>query len=232
MNALGLICARGGSKGLPGKNTRMLAGRPLIGWAVAHARAVPRISRVIVSTDSQDIADAAVQAGAERPFVRPASLAEDTSPEWLVWQHALNFMFDQDGKHPDALVVVPCTAPLRHPIDIERCLDEFEKGGADIVIAVTEAHRNPWFNMVKDCGNGRVDLVIRPEGRIARRQDVPKVYDITTVAYVASPEFVLNSGGIFDGTVRCVHVPQERSIDIDTLLDFRIAECIKSFLET
>ena len=226
MRAIALICARGGSKGLPGKNVRPLSGRPLIAWAVGHAKMVARVQRVIVSTDSAEIAAVAREAGAETPFLRPAELAQDDSPEWMVWRHALAFVKTQEGSYPDALLVVPATAPLREAADLDRCLDEYEKGGVDVVVTVTDAHRSPYFNMVSVREDGTVGLVIPPRGSVSRRQDAPVVYDMTTVGYAANPEFVMARNGIFDGRVRHVHVPQERALDIDTLLDFRVAECL------
>lgn len=226
MRVVALICARGGSKGLPGKNIRFLAGRPLIAWAISQAKAVKRVERVIVSTDSEDIAEVARQAGAEVPFLRPAQLAQDNSPEWLVWRHALDFVKGDAGTYPEGLLVVPATAPLRAVTDLEQCLDEYEKGGVDVVVTVTDAHRSPYFNMVQVRKDGTVGLVIPPRSAIVRRQDVPVVYDLTTVAYVARPEFVMTQNGIFEGRVRSVHVPLERAIDIDTALDFKIAECL------
>jgi N-acylneuraminate cytidylyltransferase len=228
MKALGLICARGGSKGLPGKNLRPLAGKPLIAWSIEHARAVTRINRVLVSTDSEEIAAVARAYGAEVPFLRPADLARDDSPEWLVWRHALNHLLVTDGVYPDAMVSIPATAPLRLPIDLDNCLDEYEKGAADMIVTTTDSHRSPYFNMVKRNADGTVGLVIPPHSTVARRQDAPVVYDMTTVAYVARPEFVMTHGAMFDGRVRMVHVPIERALDIDTLFDFRIAECLMS----
>jgi CMP-N-acetylneuraminic acid synthetase len=218
------IFARGGSKGLPGKNIRPLMGKPLIGHAIEHAQAVARISRIIVSTDCADIAGVAREFGAEVPFMRPAELARDDSPEWLAWQHALKFVRQSTGTLPDAMVSVPTTAPLRLPADIEACLDVFQEGGADVVVTVTPAHRSPYFNMVKQERNGFVSLVIAPEATVSRRQDVPPVYDMATVAYVCDPHFVLASGRLFDGRVRSVVLPQERATDIDTLADFEWAE--------
>ena len=228
MNAVAFIFARGGSKGLPGKNTRLLAGKPLIGWAIEHAQAVKRIHRVIVSTDSEEIAAVAREFGAEVPFLRPEYLARDDSPEWLAWRHALQYLEDTEAALPDAMVSVPTTAPLRLPIDIENCLDEYSKGGADVVITVTDARRNPYFNMVKPNADGTVDLVIPPPSGVVRRQDVPPMYDVATVAYVANPTFVFSHESTFAGRVRAVHVPVERSIDIDALLDFEIAEMLIS----
>ena len=228
MEVVALICARGGSKGLPGKNIRPLAGRPLIAWAIAKAAAVPRIGRIIVSTDSEQIATAAREAGAEVPFMRPAELARDDSPEWLAWRHALTYLKESSGAYPDALIAVPATAPLRLSADLERCLDEFQESGADIVFTVTEARRNPYFSMVKCDPDGTVGLVIPPQGAVFRRQQAPVVYDITPVAYVARPEYVMTRTGLFEGRARIVQVPPERAVDIDTLLDFKIAECLLS----
>jgi CMP-N-acetylneuraminic acid synthetase len=225
-DVVALICARGGSKGLPGKNVRPLAGRPLIAWSIGQARAVARIGRIIVSTDSPEIASAAREAGAEVPFMRPAELARDDSPEWLAWRHALEYLRASTGGYPGTLVVTPATAPLRRPADVERCLDEHAKGDADMVITVTEARSNPYFSMVKRDQSGLVGLVIPPRGRVFRRQDAPQVFDITPVAYVTTPQFVMTHNGLFAGRVRAVEIPRERAVDIDTLLDFRIAECL------
>ena len=224
MRATAFIFARGGSKGLPGKNIRPLAGKPLIAWSIEHALAVSRIDRVIVSTDSEEIAEVARTHGACVPFMRPANLAADNSPEWLAWRHALDYLAVNEGKLPDVMVSVPATAPLRLPVDIENCLDAYAKGDADVVITMTEANRSPYFNMVKENSDGSVALVIPPESTITRRQDVPVVYDMATVAYVIRPEFVFSSDAIFKGRVRAVQVPKERAIDIDTLFDFRMAE--------
>lgn len=204
---------------------RLLCGKPMIAWAIEQAKAVKRIERVIVSTDSEEIAAVARQYGADTPFMRPAELARDDSPEWLAWRHALNYL-QREGSMPDVMVSVPVTAPLREPGDIERCLDDFAQGGADIVVTVSEAHRSPYFNMVKRNADGTFGLVIPPTENVSRRQDSPAVYDMATVAYVASPQFVLTKNAFFEGRVRAVTVPVERAIDIDTLLDFRIAECL------
>jgi CMP-N-acetylneuraminic acid synthetase len=228
MTTVAFIFARGGSKGLPGKNIRPLAGKPLIAWSIEHARAVKDIERIIVSTDSEEIAAVSRSFGAEVPFMRPAELARDDSPEWLAWRHALTFIQETEGELPEAMLSVPTTAPLRLPIDLEHCLDEFAKGDADMVITVSEAHRNPWFNMVKGNPDGTVGLVNSPVSGITRRQDAPAVFDMATVAYVARPQFVMQQMGTFSGRVRAVTVPLERAIDIDTLFDFQLAEFLIS----
>ncbi|MCB0791915.1 MAG: acylneuraminate cytidylyltransferase family protein [Flavobacteriales bacterium] len=219
------VFARGGSKGLPGKNLRLLAGKTLIAHAVESALAAKGIGRVVVSTDHPGIARAAAAAGARIPFQRPAELAADTTPEWLAWRHALDWA-EADHGPLEAFVSVPPTAPLRAPEDIEACLDRFARGDADVVLCVTEAHRNPYFNMVTLDDAGRAALVIPPDGPVARRQDAPAVYDITTVCYVVRPDFLRRAEGLFQGTVAAVTVPVERAVDIDTALDLRVAEAL------
>ena len=226
MEIVAFIFARGGSKGLPGKNIHPLDGKPLIAWSIEQALMVERIGRVIVSTDSLEIAAIAKQFGADVPFIRPAELARDGAPEWLAWRHGLQFLKDSTGSLPEVMISVPTTAPLRFATDIENCLDEYEKGGADIVITTTDSHRSPYFNMVKACPDGTVKLVNSSPSKIFRRQDAPLVYDVTTVCYVASPIFVMTHKSIFEGRVKAVHVPIERAIDIDTLFDFQIAEAL------
>lgn len=225
MDAVGFIFARAGSKGVPGKNIRNFAGKPLIAWSIDHAKKVKRLRRIIVSTDSHEIARIALAHGAEVPFIRPEELALDDTPEWLAWQHAIRMVENEEGRLPNAIVSLPTTAPLRDPLDVENCLDEFSKGGADAIITVSEAYRNPWFNMVKNNPDGTVSLVNKPGERdVFRRQDAPTVYDMATVAYVADPKFILSHTSLFSGKLRAVEVPRERSIDLDSLYDFELAE--------
>ena len=226
MKYIALICARGGSKGLPGKNIKLLNGIPLIGWSIKIAKQIDRISRVIVSTESEEIAKIALEYGAEVPFMRPKELALDDSPEWLVWRHAVDYLEGCENKKKYSLVVLPATAPLRSVEDVNSCIDVFEKGEVDSVITVSEANRNPYFNMVVNDKKGYSSLVILLDKKITRRQDSPKVFDMTTVAYIVNTDFIKTFNGIFDGKVRSVCIPTERAIDIDTVLDFRIAECL------
>lgn len=227
MKTVAFIFARSGSKGLPNKNIKLLAGKPLIAYSIEQALEVKRIERVIVSTDSDQIAQIALKFGAEVPFMRPDELATDKSPEWLSWRHGLEFLQTSTGQLPEIMISLPPTAPLRKSQDIEKCLDEFEKNDCDIVITVTDAHRNPYFNMVKANTDGSVNLVNKMDTKINHRQDAPVIFDVTTHCYVANPIFVLTHDSIFDGKVKSVHVPIERSIDIDSLFDFKIAEFLK-----
>ena len=227
MKYVALICARGGSKGLPNKNIKPLGGIPLIGLAIKTAQQVGRLSKIIVSTDSEKIAHISKKYGAEVPFLRPEHLSLDNSSEWHVWRHALQYIAEQKIDI-DGLVIIPPTAPLRDVQDINNCINEFEKGISDIVISVTEAHRNPYFNMVTIDQNNFSSVVISQHKKFTRRQDTPSVYDMTTVAYVVKPEFVFEKDGIFDGKVSSVHIPPERAIDIDTIFDFEVAEYLFS----
>ena len=113
MKVTAFIFAYGGSKGLPGKNIRPLGGKPLIAWSIEHTLAVKRIERVIVSTDSEEIAAVAREYGVEVPFIRPAELARDDSPGWLAWRYALTFLMETSGSLPDDMVSVPATAGER-----------------------------------------------------------------------------------------------------------------------
>ena len=218
------IFAREGSRGVVGKNIKPFHGKPLIAWSIEQAITVSRVSRVCVSTDSKEIATISEKFGAHVPFLRPKHLATDNSPELLSWRHALSYMKEQDGKFPDIFLSMPTTAPLRRIEDVELCIEKFDVGDADAVVTVTSSHRNPYFNMVKVDEYGQAEIVNAQKTNIARRQDAPDVFDIATVAYVASPKFVMTTDQLFDGKVKVVQIPVESAIDIDTPLDFELAE--------
>ncbi len=217
------VFARGGSKGLPRKNLLPLAGKPLIVHSIDTARALPRVAKVVVSTDDTEIADVARSAGAEVPFLRSPELASDTASEWLAWQHAIRAL-RAAGETIDVFLSLPPTSPLRIPADVNCCLDALLSTSADVVITVREAERNPYFNMVRRDADGSVHLAI--EGVFHRRQDAPELYDVTTVAYAARADFILNAGHLFDGKVRAVRIPRERALDIDTGLDMLVGEAL------
>lgn len=223
------IFARGGSKGVPHKNIRPLAGKPLIAHSIEAALDCDLIDEVIVSTDDPTIAEISRQYGAITPFLRPPELAGDSSPELLSWQHAIQMLnARKDHRHVDIFVSIPPTSPLRNVDDIRTCIETYLEQECDVVITVREAERNPYFNMVTITSDGYAQVVIPPQERsgVTRRQDAPEVYDVTTVAYVASPNFILRTQSLFSGKVRAVVIPSERALDIDTLLDFKIAECL------
>jgi N-acylneuraminate cytidylyltransferase len=224
VSTVACIFARAGSKGVPNKNIQTFNGKPLITWAIELALQVKRINEVFVSTDSEEIAEIARIAGATIPFIRPSELATDTSPEWHSWQHFIKYLTDKDGKLPEVFLSLPATSPLRSTIDVENCLNEFKKGRADFVIGITPSERNPYFNMVKKGEDNQVNLVIQQGEKYSRRQDTPEIFDLTTVCYVGKPSIILTKNSIFEGKVAGVEIPRERAIDIDTELDFQIAE--------
>jgi N-acylneuraminate cytidylyltransferase len=200
-----------------------LGGKPLIAWAIETARQCPSLARVVVSTEDAEIAAVARAYGAEVPFMRPAELAQDDSPEWLVWQHTLRTLETLDGRRPDVLVNIPPTSPFRAVDDVEACVAALLEKDADACITVTPAHRNPYFNMVTLI-DGWARVVVQPPSAVFRRQDAPAVFDMTTVAYAARSDFVLRAQRLFEGHLCAVVVPAERALDIDTELDFQFAE--------
>ena len=221
---VGFIFARGGSKGVLRKNLRLLAGKPLIAYAIQTGLSSRWIDTMIVSTDDEEIAATALEYGAIVPFLRPAELAGDSSPEWESWQHAITTVNNDDRlPNVDVFVSIPTTAPLRFVSDVDACIDTFLEVRPDVVATATEAHRSPWFNMLVVDDDGTARKVISNE-RIIRRQDAPVAYDMTTVSYVARPQYVLDSESMFEGDLRAVIVPKERALDIDTEFDFELAE--------
>lgn len=225
MNVVGFVFARGGSKGVPRKNLRLLAGKPLIAYSIEAALASRSVQRVVISTEDEEIAEVARRFGGETPFLRPCELATDSAPEWLAWQHAIRSVEGGAGAEKiDVFVSIPPTAPLRSPGDIDACVDLLTASGADVVVTVAEAHRNPYFNMVVLDESQKARIVATDGRKPCRRQDAPRVYDMTTVAYAARPDYVLSVDGLFNGDVRAVVVPPERAIDIDTELDMAFAE--------
>lgn len=223
-HVVSVVFARGGSKGIPRKNMRLLAGKPLLAYAIEVGQASRLVDRVIVSTDDQEIAAAARLYGAEVPFIRPSKLAQDASPEWLAWRHAIQMLeADGQGTKIDVLVSIPPTAPLRSVEDVDACIRKLLESNCDVVITVTPAERNPYFNMVI-MENDRARLAIQAERPYVRRQDAPPVYNVTTVAYAVRPEFVMTADSLFEGDLRGVVVPRERALDIDTALDLEFAE--------
>ncbi|UCC53538.1 MAG: acylneuraminate cytidylyltransferase family protein [Anaerolineaceae bacterium] len=226
---VGVIFARGGSKGIPRKNLRLLAGKPLIAYAINTALASNLINRVVVSTDDREIAAVAQEYGAEIPFMRPEELAQDDSPEWLAWQHAIREL-KLVGSSPkrNIFVCIPPTSPLRAVENVDACIQELLETDADLVITVKPADRNPYFNMVMLDAEGWAHLVIPMNKEFHHRQTAPQVYDMTTVAYAARPEFVLQTKSMFEGKVRTVVVPLEQAVDIDSELDLKFAEFLLS----
>lgn len=218
-----IIPARGGSKGLPGKNIKMFLDMPLIAHTIEQAKISGLIDRVIVSTDDKKIANISKKYGAEVPFVRPKFLAQDKSSTMDVLLHAIEWLKKDDYSF-DILVLLHATAPMRSVKDINNSIKLLFNKKVSNVFSVTKAHRNPYFNMV-EVNQGRVKLVKR--GRFTSRQEAPKVYDMNASIYVWWKDVFKNKKKIFLRNSRVYVMPKERSIDIDDELDFRIAEFLK-----
>ncbi len=226
MSAYAFVFARGGSKGLPGKNIKKLAGKPLLQYSIDSAKACRNIDKIFVSTDDSDI----VRVAREHDAIvidRPAQLAQDGTPEWLAWRHAIEWVIAKYGSF-DYFVSLPATSPLRSVEDIDAALLKLQEKKSDICIAVTPANRSPYFNMVVYNKSECVELVSKSQAEIVRRQDAPAVFDITTAVYVSTPKFILENYGLFSGKVSSIEIPKSRAVDIDDIYDFKLAEAILS----
>lgn len=227
MSILCTICARGGSKGVPNKNVRPLLNKPLIVYTIEQALASGQIDRVVVSTDSEEIAAIARQAGAEVPFLRPKDLATDDAPKIPVVQHALKFYIEKLRFKPDYVVDLDPTSPLRINEDIEKCIDLITNGvDVDSVITGYRSNKNPYFNMVEIDRDRFAYLSKRLEKEITRRQDAPAVFAMNASIYVWKRDILLNQASFFSGKIRLIEMPEERSIDIDSEIDFKLVELI------
>jgi CMP-N-acetylneuraminic acid synthetase len=222
VTTIATICARGGSKGVPGKNIRPLLGKPLIVYTIEQAHACPLIDAVYVSTDSDAIAEVARGAGASVPFRRPAALAEDVTPKIPVIEHLVKRV--EEFHHPvHRIVDLDPTSPLREVSDIEACIELLD-ADTDVVITGYESEKNPYFNMVEMRPNGGVQLVKQPTQEIAGRQSAPKVYAMNASIYVWHRHTL--ERGLWGGVTRLHVMPRARSIDIDSELDFRLVEIL------
>lgn len=217
-----IIPARGGSKGLKGKNIKDLLGKPLIAYSIEQARESKYIDRIIVSTDSLEISDIAKLYGADVPFIRPEELATDNSNTIDVLLHAVDWLEKNEKYLFDILVLLHATTPLRSVEDINNCIELLVEKNADNVFSVMEAHRNPYFNMVEVGDDGIVTLV--KKGDYTTRQSAPKVYDMNASIYVWWKDVLKDERKIFLKKSHIYVMPKERSIDIDDDLDFKIAE--------
>lgn len=222
MRIFAFVFARGGSKGLPRKNVLPLGGIPLVAHSILRAKQLETIDRVFVSTDDDEIKSVAQEYGAEI-IDRPLQLAGDTASEIDAWRHAIKYLQER-GEEFDVFLSLPATSPLRNCSDINACLNSLDNN-TDVVITVTPASRSPYFNMVSRDSEG-FSRVLNASDGYTRRQDAPEAFDITTVAYVLRPEFILNNRKIFDGRVKSIIIPKERAVDIDDYWDYKYAEAL------
>jgi len=218
------ICARGGSKGIPGKNIREVADKPLIAYSIEDALAWDRCEEVVVSTDSDEIADVAEDHGASVPFRRPDHLATDTAAKFPARTHALETMEDRRETTYDYLVDLDATAPLRTTDDIENCFRVVADTDARNGFTVTEADKNPYFNMVELDEDGYAHLSKDRGPDVVRRQDAPEVYEMNASIYVYEREYLLTSDSNLGDRTHVSLMPPKRSIDIDRPIDLAMVE--------
>lgn len=222
MNILAIIPARGGSKGLPGKNIRTLCGKPLICYAIDSARSLVPDSDICVTTDDASIIEVVENYGLAVPFVRPSELASDTATTNDVLIHALDFYKGQ-GKSYDAIVLLQPTTPLRENKHIKEAVELF-RPDIDMVMGVRSSHAAAV--LCNENTQGFLDITLSDNA--TRRQDVPTYYEVNGAVYVINTKSLVVKGlPNFDKRVKYV-MPPENSIDIDTLLDFEMAEYVLS----
>jgi CMP-N,N'-diacetyllegionaminic acid synthase len=224
---VGLITARGGSRGIPRKNTRLLAGKPLIAWTIEAALASQRLSRVIVSTEDEEIAQIAREWGAEVPFMRPAELAQDHTPSIEPVLHAVQWLDDHESYQPDYAMLLQPTSPLRTAQDIEEAIALAVRLGADSVVSICQVKYHPYWAMrMNDDGTLRSFLDAADwdslQEMFPRRQDLPLAYAENGGIYLVRRRVLLERKSFYGKTFYGYIMPGERSLDIDTAWDFHL----------
>jgi CMP-N,N'-diacetyllegionaminic acid synthase len=225
MTIIGLITARGGSKSIPGKNIKPLAGKPLIAWTIEVALQCKELSRLIVSTDNKKIAEVARQWGAEVPFIRPAELAQDDSSHIAVVLHAIHWLKEKEGFCPDYIMLLQPTSPFRTVEDMLKAIKLAKDQHAVAVISVCEAAKHP-YKTYKIIENGTLEYFISSNIEYKYRQALPKVYEENGAIYL-NECLSLRQDKTFlpQGAIAYV-MPQERSLDVDTPWDFYVADLV------
>lgn len=223
-NCLAIIPARGGSKGLPNKNILPLGGKPIIVHSIEAARAAQCIQRIVVSTDSPEIAEIARHHGADVPFLRPAELAQDEAPTLPVMQHVLSQLATAEGWQPEIVVLLQPTSPLRQSEDIDRAVTLLRETGADSVVSVCLSEHHPaWMKRIE---SGRVLPFLDDAPAYARRQDLPPVYRLNGAIYVTRRRVLQDENRILGCDTRALIMDPDSSVDIDTALDLKLASLI------
>lgn len=221
MNILVIIPARGGSKGIPGKNIKLLGGKPLIYYAIDVARAIVDDTHICVSTDDDQIIRVVEQYGLSVPFIRPTELATDTAGSYGVLLHALSF-YESKGEHFDAVVLLQVTSPFRTVNHVREALNLYNKD-LDMVVSVKETDSNPYYLCFEEDTEGMLHIS-KGDGHYTRRQDCPPVYEYNGAIYIINTERMkampLNK---FKKRVKYV-MDREHSVDLDTMMDWMIAE--------
>ncbi|WP_411502683.1 cytidylyltransferase domain-containing protein [Brevibacillus centrosporus] len=224
---LAIIPARGGSKGVPRKNIKLLASKPLIAWTIDEAKKSTYIDRLIVSTDDKEIASISAQYGCEVPFMRPPELAKDDTPGIEPILHAMKLL----GAY-DYVVLLQPTSPLRTVEDIDGCIEKCMATSAKACVSVTVSDKTPYW-MYHLLADNTMKPLIESDGRINRRQDAPDVYVLNGAVYVAQADWLYKSRSFVERDTIGYPMPKERSLDIDTKMDFLvIEELLKSKIVT
>jgi len=226
MRVIGLVPARGGSKGIPRKNLRLLAGRPLLEFTAEAALRARRLERVILSTEDPEIAEAGRRCGLEVPFLRPADLAGDETPTLPVVQHALRCL-EARGDTFDAVCLLQPTSPLRSAFDIDACVALLEQSGADAVVTVTVVppeHNPHWVFFRSETGS--LYLATGEATLIPRRQDLPPAFCREGSVYVTRCEIVLERNSLYGDRLLGHTVDASRSVNLDTPADWERAEAL------
>jgi len=221
---LAVIPARGGSKGVPGKNIQLVGGRPLIAWTVAAARSARTVDHLILSSDDEAIMDAARDAGCEVPFRRSADLSTDKAA-------SIDVLVDALERTPgfDIVVLLQPTSPLRTAEDIDTALEIMERTGAPGCVSVSEAKDHPWLAYGRDGSGTLMNFCVPPTGASLRRQDLPPAYVLNGAVYAADIAWVLEHRRLMaSGHTAAYVMPVERSEDIDTWEDLRRADSLLS----
>lgn len=227
MKPLVVIPARGGSKGVPGKNIKTLEGKPLIGYTIDAARKLFDDSSIIVSTDDLQIKSAVEESGLNVPFLRPEELATDTAGTYEVLLHAINY-FEAAGNTPDVLVLLQPTSPFRTSIHIEEAIKLYSHD-IDMVVSVKETNANPYYVLCEEDENGF--LRKSKTGNFTRRQDCPKVWEYNGAVYIINIKSLKEKTmAQFDRVIK-YEMDETSSHDIDTMMDWKIAEFLLQNLQ-
>ena len=226
MTRLCTICARGGSKGVPDKNVRPLAGAPLIGHTIRHALECGMFEHVAVSSDSQKILDVAKEHGIDHLVHRPAELASDQAGKIPAIRHCQEHMEKETGISYTTFVDLDATAPLRLADDIRLAIEILENRGCSNVISGSPARRSPYFNLVEAKPDGHVALSKNDGNAYGRRQDVPASYDMNASIYVWQASTFRKDPAVFYTDTRLLVMPEFRSVDIDHEIDFHFVELV------
>lgn len=219
---LALIPARGGSKGVPRKNIRDVAGKPLIAWSIEAAKSSRYIDRLILSSDDPEIIAVAEALGCEVPFIRPRELAADATPGIDPVLHALKTLPEKY----DYVVMLQPTSPLRSVDDIDGCIEQC-RNGARACVSVTEPEKSPYWMYFMDSA-GKMRPVLPPPDKAVRRQDLPQVYALNGAVYVAETDWLKNTRKFVTSETTGYLMPQERSLDIDTEHDLKLVSYLLS----